>query len=291
MPWLNSTASWPASAKAITNAADTVLSQVGAAMSGAVSRITAVNSKVSYTKHDLSSDAQALLSLRTDLNNLLANAKTLTVTPSVFAHGDNGYLSAQAAINGLIAKLTDNADAHLPQNQTKALVLLLSASSGAQLLSQLTPICNLLALPSLMAYQRQLKKSLTLADDKMQQNKAALTPRWAQAHALNLQPLRNMASIAGQQIAQLETLSSDAQTPLSKLTALANKRTAMLEQLKTDLADLEQVAGKIWRFSYTGNAQQLAIALQTAALPVNEPVSVAVVISSSQPITFFEELL
>lgn len=291
MAWLNANATWPASAQAIADNADTVLSQVGGVMSSAVARVAATDAKVSYTRHDLSTDAAALLNLRTSLNNLLVNAKTLTVTPAVYGLGEGGYLSTQQAINALAAKLADSADRHTPANLQHALVLLLSAASPAQLLSQLTPICNLLAVPSLLAYQRQLQKTASLESEKMQQNTPALTPRWKTAATLNLQPLRKAAGLLGAQIAQLETLSSDAATPLDKLTTLANKRTAMLAQLQTDLTALATVTGSIWRYEYTGSAAALANELQNTAAPVKQPVSVAMVISSQQPLTFFDELL
>lgn len=291
MAWQNANASWPASAQAIQDNADTVLSQVGGVLSSAVARVAATDAKVSYTRHELSEDAQSLLNLRTNLNNLLVQAKTLAVTPAVYGLGDAGYLSTQQAINALAAKLADNADRHTPANENYALVLLLSAASPAQLLSQLTPICNLLAVPSLLAYQRQLQKTASLDADKMQQNTPALTPRWTAKSNLNLQPLRTAAGLLGAQIAQLETLSNDAATPLDKLTALANKRTAMLDQLQADLTALATVTGSIWRYEYTGSAAALANELQTTTAPVKQPVSVAMVISSQQPLTFFQELL
>lgn len=290
MAWLNVNASWPESAQAIQQSAEGVLSQVGAVMSEAINKVSATEAKVNINRHDLSTEAEALLNLRTELNNLLVQAKTLTVTPAVYGLGDDGFLSTQQAINTLAAKLADNADRHTPANQNHALVLLLSAASPAQLLSQLTPICNLLAVPALMGYLRQLQKTASLPSDKMQQNKPALTPRWTQKSALNLQPLRNAAGLLGTQIAQLESLSSDAATPLAKLTALANKRGALLTQLQTDLTALANVSGSIWRFAYTGSAAALATELQNTAAPVKQPVSVAMVISSAQPLTFFQEL-
>jgi len=291
MPWLNVNASWPESAQAIQDSADEVLNQVGGVMDGAISRVAATEAKVTINRHDLSTEAEALLNLRTELNNLLVQAKTLTVTPAVYGLGDDGFLSTQQAINALAAKLADNADRHTPANQNHALVLLLSAASPAQLLSQLTPICNLLAVPALLGYLRQLQKTASLPSDKMQQNKPAITPRWTQKSAMNLQPLRNAAGLLGTQIAQLESLSSDAATPLAKLTALANKRSALITQLQTDLTALANVSGSIWRFAYTGSAAALATELQNTAPPVKQPVSVAMVISSQQPLTFFQELL
>lgn len=290
MAWLNVNASWPQSAQAIKQSAEGILSQVGAVMSEAINKVSATEAKVNINRHDLSTEAEALLNLRTELNNLLVQAKTLTVTPAVYGLGDDGFLSTQQAINTLAAKLADNADRHTPANQNHALVLLLSAASPAQLISQLEPICNLLAVPALLAYQRQLQKAASLPSDKMQQNKPALTPRWTQKSALNLQPLRNAAGLLGTQIAQLESLSSDAATPLAKLTALANKRSALITQLQTDLTALANVSGSIWRFAYTGSAAALATELQNTAAPVKQPVSVAMVISSAQPLTFFQEL-
>lgn len=291
MPWINSNASWPASAQAITDDAETVLSQVGAVVSSAIDRVAATEAKVNHQRHELSSEAQALLGLRTSLNDMLVTAKTLAVTPAVYGIDTEGYLSTQAAINTLAAKLTDTADRHTPANQSHALVLLLSAASPGQLLTQLTPISNLLAAPSLQAYQRQLTKNTTLESDKMQQNAPAFTPRWTQAQQLNQQPLRTAAGIMGAQIAQLESLSADAQTPLAKLTALADKRTAMLAQLKADITELSNVSGSIWRFAFTGSARALAAELQSTAVPVQQPMSVAMVISSPHPLTFFQELL
>lgn len=291
MAWVNANASWPPSAQAIQDSTDGVLSQVGGVLSDGLGRVAATQAKVSLNRHDLSTDAEALLSLRSNLNNLLVQAKTLTVTPAVYGLGDDGFLSTQQAINALAAKLADNADRHTPANQNHALVLLLSAASPAQLVSQLAPICNLLAVPALLAYQRQLQKAASLPAEKMQQNKPALTPRWTQKSALNLQPLRNAAGLLGSQIAQLESLSSDGATPLAKLTALANKRSALITQLQTDLTALANVSGSIWRFAFSGSAAALATELQNTAPPVKQPVSVALVISSQQPLTFFQELL
>lgn len=291
MAWVNANASWPASAQAIKDDADAVLNQVGSVMSAALGKVAATEAKVSLSRHDLSEDAEALLGLRTELNNLLVQAKTLAVTPAVYGIGDDGFLSTQQAINALAAKLTDNADRHTPANQNHALVLLLSAASPAQLINQLTPICNLLAVPALLAYERALQKTANLAAEKLQQNKPALTPRWTQKSDLNLQPLRSAEGLLGAQIGQLESLASDAATPLGKLTALANKRTALITQLQTDLTALANVAGSIWRFAYSGSAAALAAELQNTAPPVKQPVSVALVISSQQPLTFLQELL
>lgn len=290
MTWINSNASWPASSQAIHNNADTVLSQVNGVMSSALAKVASTDAKVSYTRHPLSSEAEALLNLRTELNNLQVTAKTLTVTPNVFGLGTEGYLSARAAINALVAKLTDKADRHTPANQSNALVLLISAASPGQLLNQLTPLCNLLNVPALRAYQRHLQRSITLESDKMQQNTAALAPRWTKAQQLNLQPLRNAASLLGGELAQLESLSHDAATPLAKLTALANKRTAMLAELKSSLEALAAVSTSVWRLSFSGSARALAAELNNTDLPINQPVSVAMVISSPQPLTFFQEL-
>ena len=291
MAWVNTNASWPPSASNISNAADSVLNQVGSAMEQAVARVAANVDKVSYSRHDLSDDAQALLGLRAALNDLTVMGNILTVTPSVFGLGNEGNLSGQAAIDAIAKKLTDHADRHLPVTQAHALVLLLSAPSPAQLLNELTPLCSLLALPSLLAYQRQLKKMLTLTDDKMQQMIPAIAPRWTHAQALNYQPLRSAASLMGQQLAQLESLSDDRTPPLAKLSALAAKRTAMLSELNTALTEIQQVAANIWRFDYAGNATQLAAALKAQPAPINNPVSVALVICSEQPLLFIRELL
>lgn len=291
MAWQNASASWPESAQAISDSTAEVLNQVSGVMSDAIGRVAATEAKVTISRHDLSVDAESLLSLRSQLNDLMVQAKTLTVTPAVFGLGDDGFLSTQQAIHALAEKLRDNADRHTPGNQNHALVLLLSAASPAQLLSQLTPICNLLALPALMAYQRQLQKEASLAADKMQQTAPALTPRWTQRSTLNLQPLRSAATLLGSQIAQLESIASDAATPLAKLTALAEKRLELLGALQSDLTALANVSGSIWRFTYTGSAAALATELQNTAAPVKQPLSVATVISSTQPLTFFQELL
>lgn len=290
MPWVNSNATWPASAAAIHTSAEPVLDQVSAVMNEAINRLAEPTGKVSYTRPAISNNAQALLNLRSQLNTLLVNGKILTVTPAVYGIGEGGYLSAQQAINALAAKLADNADWHTPANQQHALVLLLSAASPGQLLNQLTPICNLLAAPALLAYMRHLQKSAVLQSEKMQQNTPALTPRWTQAHSINLDPLRKAETLLGTQLAQLESLSSDASTPLAKLSALANKRSAMLVTLKADIAALTNVSGNIWRYGYTGSARALATELQKNAVPVNQPASIAMVISSPQPLTFFKDL-
>ena len=291
MSWVNTNAAWPESAAIIHNSAEQVLSQVGDVSEQAINRLSANANKVSYTRASISENAQSLLNLRSQLDYLLIHGKTLTVTPAVYAVGDNGYLSTRQAIDALALKLADNADWHTPTDQNYALVLLLSAASHRQLSSLLNPICALLHDPALLAYERLLQKSFTLEEDKMQQNTPALTPRWTQAHAVNLQPLRNAETLLGTQIAQLESLSNDAATPLQKLSALAAKRNLMLDKLKADITELTKVSGNIWRYEYIGSARGLSTALLKAAAPVNQPVSVALVISSAKPLTFFVELL
>ncbi|MFC4654385.1 hypothetical protein ACFO3I_05005 [Rheinheimera marina] len=292
MPWVNASATWPASALAIADSADGVLSNVESAMGEAVGRVESAGGKASYTKHDLSADAAGLLSLRNDLKDLLVTAKILTVTPATYGLSNQpGYLSTQEAVNALAAKLNDNADPHKPANQAHALVLLFSDQSQGQLLNQMTPIANLLALPSLLACQRSLQKLVALDTDKMQQPKAALTPRWKAKGQLNCQPLRTASNLMGAQIAQLESLAADAQTPAQKLSALADKRSAMLTQLQSDLTALQSVTGSVWKMTFEGSAAQLAVELQTTEPPVKAPFSAAVVVSSSQPLTFLQELL
>ena len=127
--------------------------------------------------------------------------------------------------------------------------------------------------------------------DKLYQPAAIVQPRFKPMARLNANPLLDALHWQGTQIATLESLADDANHVIGKLQALAAKRTTKLGDFKAQINALKSLKGSVYAFSVTGNAESIATQISQAGAPNNHQFTVASLLLSHEPMTFFEELL
>jgi len=291
MSWTQGMLRWPASTGTIHTRASGVLGQLAESQAGAVARLHAMAPRAQYRPTPISQAATALAGLRAELDRLLVTGRCLTVTP--YQHGvgqlqgKQHHLSAPNAAATLAAKLQDGADPLLPSGQLHALAWLVTGNSAEDLARQLTILCALLPLPEWCATLRRL----TANNDTMSQPTAAKVPRWRADEPLSWAPLRPARMALGAELAQLESLARDSQTPIAKLQGLATRRTARLAQLAETLAQLGTLSGTLWHWQGQGDAASLATQLGQSSPPDHsQSMTVAALLLSPSPLTFWQEL-
>ncbi|CAK2193460.1 conserved hypothetical protein [Vibrio crassostreae] len=293
--WKQSPLSWPSSSQAIQTSAEQVTDQIGTTMNDAVSRLTNLESDASYGRHSLSEDASALIGLRGDIESLLRTGTVLTATPYQFQVGtklDSGcYLNPQAAVKVLAGKLRDHADKYRPNGNLHCVALMVTASQLAQLANQLVDIASVFPLPDWCQVARQTQALVTNETDKLHQPAAIVQPRFKPMAKLNANPLHDALHWQGAQIATLESLADDASNVIGKLQALAAKRASKLGDVKAQINALKNLKGSVYAFSVSGSAESIATQISQAGAPNNHQFTVASLLLSHEPMTFFEELL
>ncbi|MFA0609460.1 hypothetical protein [Vibrio sp. 10N.222.49.B4] len=293
--WKQSPLSWPNSSQAIQTSAEQVTDQIGTTMNDAVSRLTNLESDASYGRHSLSEEANALLGLRGDLESLSRTGTVLTVTPYQFQVGtklDSGcYLNPQAAVKVLAGKMRDHADKYRPNGTLHCVALMVTASQLAQFANQLADLVSVFPLPDWCQVARQTQALVTNETDKLHQPAAIVQPRFKPMAKLNANPLHDALHWQGAQIATLESLADDANHVIGKLQALAAKRASKLGDVKVQINALKNLKGSVYAFSVTGNAESIATQISQAGAPNNHQFTVASLLLSHDPMTFFEELL
>ncbi|WP_299689333.1 hypothetical protein [uncultured Vibrio sp.] len=293
--WQESPLSWPSSSQAIQTSAEQVTDQIGTTMNDAVSRLTNLESDASYGRHSLSEEANALIGLRGDLESLLRTGTVLTATPYQFQVGtklDSGcYLNPQAAVKALAGKLRDHADKYRPNDNLHSIALMVTASQLAQFANQLTDLVSVFPLPDWCQVARQTQALVTNETDKLHQPAAIVQPRFKPMAKLNANPLHDALHWQGAQIATLESLADDANHVIGKLQALAAKRSTRLGDVKAQINALKSLKGSIYAFSVSGSTESIATQISQAGAPNNHQFTVASLLLSHEPMTFFEELL
>ncbi|MNJ67350.1 hypothetical protein D3C77_635140 [compost metagenome] len=125
----------------------------------------------------------------------------------------------------------------------------------------------------------------------MSQPTAAKVPRWRADEPLCWAPLRPARAALGAELAQLESLARDSQSPIDKLQGLAMRRTARLDALATALAELGKLSGTVWHWQGQGDAASLATQLGQSTPPDHSmSMTVAALLLSPSPLTFWQEL-
>ncbi|KLV47721.1 hypothetical protein SH16_01454 [Aeromonas caviae] len=291
MSWVQGALRWPASAGSIHIRAREVLGQIPARQASAMDRLQGVAARTQYRRHPLSEAAGGLAGLRADLDRLLVNGHCLTVTPYLHGvgqqQGNQHHLSAPNAVASLAAKLQDGADPHLPSRKQHALAWLVTGNSAEDLARQLAPLCALLPLPEWCATLR----SLTASNDPMHQPTATRVPRWRAGEPLCWAPLRPARAALGAELAQLESLARDSQSPIDKLQGLAVRRSARLDALATTLAELGKLSGTLWHWQGQGDVASLATQLGQSTPPDHSmSMTVGALLLSPSPLTFWQEL-
>lgn len=293
--WTPSPLNWPTSAQTIQTRAEKVTDQIGTTMNEAVSRLTPLDNDASYGRHSLSEEASALLGLRGDLESLLSTGTVLTATPYQFEVGtrlDSGcYLNPQAAVKVLSGKLRDHAEKYRPTSNLHCIAVMVTASQLAQFVSQLADLVPVFPLPDWCQVARQSQALVTNETDKLHQPAAIAQPRFKPMAKLNADPLHDVLHWQGAQIATLESLADDESNVIGKLQALAAKRTNKLDEVKAQINALKNLTGSVYAFSVTGSAESIATQISQAGSPNNHQFTVASLLLSHEPMTFFEELL
>ncbi|MFC5706882.1 hypothetical protein [Aeromonas eucrenophila] len=291
MSWSQGALHWPASTATLHTRAQGVLGQLPASQSSAMGRLQRLATRAQYRRHPLSEAAAGLASLRTELDRLLVTGRCLTVTP--YQHGvgqlqgKQHHLSAPNAVATLVAKLQDGADPLLPSGQLHAIAWLVTGNSADDLAQQLAALCTLLPLPEWCGALRRLSAN----NDAMNQPTAAKVPRWRADEPLIWAPLRPARMALGAELAQLESLARDSQTPIAKLQGLATRRTARLDALAKALAQLSALSGTLWHWQGQGDAASLATQLGQSAPPDHSmSMTVGALLLSPSPLTFWQEL-
>jgi hypothetical protein len=291
MSWTQGPLRWPASAASLQANAQGVLAQIPATQTSAMGRLQALAARAQYRRHSLSEAAAALAGLRSDLDRLLVTGRCLTVTP--YQHGvgqqqeQQFSLAAPNAVATLAAKLQDGADPLLPTGQLHALAWLVTGNSAEDLAKQLDILCALLPLPEWCATLRRL----TANNDTMSQPTAAKVPRWRADEPLSWAPLRPARMALGAELAQLESLARDSQTPIAKLQGLATRRADRLAQFAETLAQLGQLSGTLWHWQGLGDVANLATQLGQSSPPDHsQSMTVGALLLSPSPLTFWQEL-
>lgn len=293
--WTQSSLTWPDSAQTIQTSAEAVTSQVGTAMSEAEGRLTALEGDANFGRHALSAEAEALLGLRIELDSLLNAGTVLSATPYQFHVGeklDSGsYLSPGNAVKTLSAKLRDLSDRHRPKGQLYAVAIMLTGQSIGEFATKLEQITAVLTLPDWTQVARQAKALVTNERDKLHQSVAMVQPRFKPFATLNALPVGDYFSEQSAQLATLESLASDSTRVIGKLQALAAKRSEVLSDISEAINNLKNLQGSVYSMSLTGTAESIATQLQNTAAPNNHQLTIASLLLSHEPLTFWEELL
>ncbi|MCE9945861.1 hypothetical protein [Aeromonas rivipollensis] len=291
MSWKLSALRWPLCGGSLHNQAGALLARVPGESEGAISRLQGLAARAQYRRHPLSEAAGDLATLRAELDRLLVNGHCLTVTP--YQHGvgqlqgNQHHLSAPNAVEVLAAKLQDGADPRLPGGQQHALAWLVTGNSAEDLAKQLAILCALLPLPEWCATLRRL----TASNDALHQPTAARVPRWRAGEHLCWAPLRPARAALGAELAQLESLARDSQSPIDKLQELAMRRAARIDALATALTELGKLSGTLWHWQGQGDTASLATQLgQSTPLDHSMSMTVGALLLSPSPLTFWQEL-
>lgn len=295
MTWTSTTLAWPPSTASIETTAANTLAAIPGAHNNALSALGVASAAVVFNRHPLSSEAAALHGLRTQLDQLLIDGYRLTVTPYDYGVGKveqtGHYLAPQNAAERLAAKLSDIPDLNRPTGSLYAVGLLVTAGTLPQFAQALKDITRALPLPELAVCARRVHAELSHQQDRMQVAAKAISPSWVPGRH-NAGPQRVAISALGAQLAQLESLAADAQAPAAKLAALAAKRDTFLATQTQTLSNLKAgLSGTLYRVAATGTPSAIATALLSGLPSYEQPHSAAVLLVSSQPLTFFQELL
>lgn len=295
MPWQSSQITWPSVVDDIQQQAQNVIGNINGEMQTNLGGLNSAAGSVTFAKGALSGDATGLLELRNQLDALLVRGQVLTIQPYQYAVGDvqpsGVFLSAQNAVNKLIAKLSDKADDNRPTGNLNALAVLLTADNHQQFSQVLNAFVQVLPVSELSALARRVQADLS-ASDNMNTPAVDVVPRYKPTGYLNQPPLRDALKYQGAQVAQLQSLASDQNTVVAKLQALATKRNNALTEWQTAIDNLKNIDGNVQVFSASGNASSIASELKDNGVPnAQAAISAVVMFTSTEPLQFLEGML
>ncbi|MDW6005510.1 hypothetical protein [Vibrio mangrovi] len=291
--WTESSLTWPASVNDIQTKASSVIDQVGT--DHAADRLSALESDAAFGRHPLSSNAQALLNLRTELDHLLSQGQVLTVTPYQFQVGGESksgdVLDTDAAVKRLAEKLTDYSDIHRPTGALYVIGVMITAATRQQFAERLKRVTTVMPLSEWCQAQRQTEALLAAEHEKLRKPAAIVQPRFKPVAPLTTKPFAEMNAALGTQVATLESLASDRVNVIGKLRQLAEKRLSVLQEVNDTLQALKEMNAEVWSVALHGDSASLSHQLAGMLPPNYHQYVAASLILSASPMPFFEELL
>lgn len=295
MTWQPTSLTWPDSAESIQSSAESVLTQVPGKTSDSMGRLQSLQSQVALSRHSLSESAEALLNLRNELNALLVQGQVLSVHPyqhSIGTQTESGHhLSPDEAVQVLASKLNDTTDKYHPKGNLHVVGWMIAENNLANFANATQALYDVVNISELGMVSRRVSKEQSLLSDKMTKPETIVQPRFKPAAHLNQEPLRSIEHWQGAQLAQLESLAADRQTPVAKLAALADKRNAKLSEWSKAINDLKQSGITLHKFEAAGTPEVIATKLQRSQPPSRaNSYTFASLFISSQPLTFLSEL-
>ena len=295
MSWQTQSFNWPISAQTIQSQSEQVLAQAGSVAEQAANRLAPLAGKVSFNRHALSVAAENLLQLRGQLDNLLCRGQVLSVHPYQFFSDNTAkqayHLTPANAVKRLADKLVDSHDENRPVTACYALGIMIAEPNLAAFAISTRAVFNVLSLPDLGMVSRRAKQGLSLEQDKLTLPLAAKQPLFKPTAALNSSPLCQVLNSQGAQLAQLESIAADKQTPIATLQALAVKRGVHLNQLHDAIEQLKQSDIQVRVFAGQGTPDELHAQLQLSTPPGQGNIhTFAALLLSETPLTFIGEL-
>ena len=295
MMWTQSSLTWPNSAQTIQSQSEAVTTRVASEMNSAIGRLQALQASANYSRGALSGDAASLLGLRSDLQKLLSTGTVITVSPYTFDVGttlDSGhYLNPQTAVATLAGKLRDHSDKHRPNGNLHVIALMVSASQLVTFAAQLADLVSVFTLPDWGQVARQANALTTNDIDKFHQPAVIVQPRFKPGAKLNANPLGDYLAVQGSDIATLESLADDSTNVIDKLQGLAAKRSATLSEIQSKINVLKNLKGSVWSMALSGSSESIATQLSQTPAPNNHQHTLASLMISDKPMSFFEQLL
>ncbi len=293
--WNSTALKWPATTSDIQTGSESITDKIDTEMNSAVERLMSIEGEADFQRHPLGVDADALLSLRASLENLLVQGQVLTATPYQFQVGEKQssgcYLNPQKAVEVITTKLRDQVDKNRPTGQLYCVAIMVSESQLNRFSLTLSDLTKVLVLPEWCQVARQATALSTIQVDKYHQPANIVQPRFKPQVSINANPLRALLYHQGSQLATLESLANDNANVIDKLKALANKRSEKLDEIKLAINTLKNVSGNVYSMALAGNCESIATQLKQATLPTNNQHTIMSLLLSPQPLTFFEKLL
>lgn len=290
--WQKTSLTWPTSARDLANQAQGITQSVSQVNQQAIETLVSLTHDANFGRHSLSADAEKSLGLRAKLEALQVTGTVITVSPYQFEVGERldsgGYLSPDRAIKTLVSKLRDLSDTYRPKGATYGIGVMLTAQTLGEFATNLQTVTQTLTLPDWCQVERQSRTLIDIDTEKYHQPLAVTQPRFKPKALLHAQPFNEFNTTQMAQLATLESLASDRTDVIGKLQALAVKRAEKLTQLLTSIMDLK---GQVYSVALSGTVESMATALQNTAAPNNHQFTVASLILSDTPLTFWKELL
>lgn len=293
--WERASLKWPTAGSQIQASAEGVTESIPNQLFDATTRMKSLTGDASFGRHALSEEAQAILSLRDELDNLTVVGTVISATPYQFQVGERlesgSYLSPANAVKVLCNKLRDLSDIHRPKGRLYAVAIMVTAESLEDFAMQLRALTEVFTLPDWCQCSRQASALVTNERDKLHQPAQIVQPRFKPFSDLNSMPFLKYLSKQGAQIATLESLASDANTVIDKLVTLSEKKVMKLESMASAIDGLKMLKGSVFSMALSGTTESIATTLKQASVPNKHPLTIASLIISDEPLVFWEELL